>query len=275
MMAIPQFREGFIEYNNTRIHYTRAGEGRALVFAHAGIADSRMWRPQVEHFSAHYQVITFDLRGYGQTVLAAGDYFLADDLQAVMDGLGIEKAVVIGCSMGGNTAINFTLQNPDRVLALVTVSSDVDGFEGQDTPESERQWQVAVEAQKRHDFDRYAEAVVHLWIDGPRRKPEEVNPRVRDFVKEMLRTSFDTPEGLGNRVRPAPPAVQRLGEIHTSTLVIGGEEDIPEMAPYTEKLSSSIPGARLAMIADAGHLPGLEHPAEFNRLLEDFLKSVL
>lgn len=274
-MNVPQAREGFIACNGARIHYTSSGQGTALVFVHAGIADSRMWQPQVEYFSPRYRVITFDLRGFGQTAMVAGDYNLADDLRAVLDGLGIEKAAVIGCSMGGNAAINFAQQNPQRTLALVTVSSDVDGFESEDTEESERQWQVAVEAQRQHDFDRYAEVVLHLWIDGPRRKPQQVNPGVRAFVKEMLRTSFDTPQDLGKRVRYAPPAAQRLGEMRTPTLVIGGEEDIPEMAPYTAKISSGIPGARLAMIADAGHLPNLEHPAEFNRLLEDFLKEVL
>lgn len=275
MTSSPETREGFIEYSGARIHYTSAGQGKALIFVHAGIADSRMWQPQVNYFSQNYCVVTLDLRGYGQTARIVGDFNLADDLRAVMDGLKIEKAVLIGCSMGGNTVINFTLQNPGRVLALVTVSSDVDGFEGKDTEESERQWQAAVEARKQQDFDRYAEAIIHLWIDGPRRKPQEVDPAVRAFVKEMLRTSFDTPQDLGRRVWYSPPAAQRLGEIHAPTLVIGGEEDIPEMAPYTAKLSSDIPGARLAMIADAGHLPGLEHPAEFNRLLEDFLESVL
>ncbi len=161
-MGTAQIQEGFIDYNRARIHYTSVGQGQALIFVHAGIADSRMWQPQVEYFSQDCRVVTLDLRGYGQTAMVAGDFNLADDLKAVMDGLEIEKAVLIGCSMGGNTVINFTLQNPERVLALVTVSSDVNGFEGKDTQESERQWQAAVEARKRHDFDGYAEAVIHL-----------------------------------------------------------------------------------------------------------------
>ncbi len=98
---------------------------------------------------------------------------------------------------------------------------------------------------------------------------------MRVFVKEMLRTSFDTPQDLGKHVWVSPPAAQRLGEIHAPTLVIGGEEDIPEMAPYTTKLSTDIPDACLVMIPDAGHLPGLEQPEEFNHLLEDFLQEVL
>ncbi|TLN14588.1 alpha/beta fold hydrolase, partial [bacterium] len=205
----------------------------------------------------------------------AGDYNNSDDLKAVLDALGIEKAVILGCSMGGSAAINFTLQNPQRVLALIPICAGVDGFEVEDTADSEAQWQQAVDAEKQKDFDRYAEIIVHLWIDGPRRKPEEVNPAVRAFVKDMLQTSLDTPEGLGNHIRPTPPAVERLREIHTPTLVIAGKEDVPEMAPYAAKLAAEIPGARLVVLANAGHLPNLERPAEFNRLLEGFLNDVL
>lgn len=274
-MTSPESTEGFIDHNDARIHYTSHGQGPVLAFVHAGIADCRMWQPQIEHFSSHYRVITFDLRGYGQTAMVAGEYSNADDLKAVLDAFGIEKAAILGCSMGGSAAINFTLQNPQRVQALIPICAGVDGYEVEDTADSEAQWQQAMEAEKQKDFDRYAEIIVHLWIDGPRRKPEEVNPAVRAFVKEMLRTSFDTPEGLGIHVRPTPPAVERLGEIHTPTLVIAGKEDVPEMAPFAEKLAADIPGARLVVLANAGHLPNLERPAEFNRLLEGFLNEVL
>lgn len=274
-MITPNTIEGYIDHNGARIHYTSTGEGIALVFVHAGIADSRMWQPQVEFFSPRYRVVTFDLRGFGQTALTAEDYSNADDLKAVMDGLGIERAVLLGCSMGGSAVTNFALAYPQRTLALVPICSGIDGFEVEDSEGSLALWTQAQEAEKQHDFERFAEVVIHLWIVGQRRKPEDVDPSLRAFVKEMLRTSFDTPADLGKPIRPTPPTATRLGEIQTPTLVIGGREDVPEMEPYVRKLAGEIPGARLAVIADAGHLPGLERPAEFNRLVDAFLQDVL
>jgi len=272
---LTDIQDGFIEHDGASIHFTSSGQGQPLVFVHAGIADSRMWQPQIEYFAPRYRVVTFDLRGFGQTAMVAGDFSDAEDLRAVMDALAIEKAVVIGCSMGGSAVINFALQNPLRTLALVPVASGLDGFEVEDDEGSVAKWQQVEEANKQKDFDRFAECVNRLWIDGPRRKPDEVNPHVRSFVKEMLRTSFGTPEGLGRRIKLSPPAASRLGEIHVPVLVIAGSEDVPEMAFYAQKLSRDIPGARLHIFEKAGHLPSLERPSDFNTLLDGFLKEVL
>ena len=268
-------QDGFVEHGEAHIHFTSSGQGQLLVFVHAGIADSRMWAPQIEYFSPHYSVVTFDLRGFGQSAMAAGAFSDAEDLLAVMDALAIEKAVVIGCSMGGSAAINFALQNPLRTLALVPVASGLDGFEVEDDEGSVAKWQQVEEAMQQKDFELYAECVIRLWIDGPRRKPDEVDPGVRSFVKEMLRTRFDTPEGLGRRIKLDPPAASRLGEIHVPALVIAGSEDIPEMAFFAQKVSQGIPGAQLHILEKAGHLPSLERPTEFNRLRDAFLKEVL
>ncbi len=267
-------QEGFIDFNAARIHYTSAGQGKALVFVHAAIADSRMWRAQVEHFSQRYRVITFDMRGYGQTTMVAGEYNTATDLKAVMDGLGVEQAVVIGCSMGGAAVIDFALHHPARILALVPVCAGISGFEVEVDAQTLALLEQMDKVEKQRDFERFAELVVRYWIDGPRRKPEEVDPAVRAFVKEMLRTGFNTPAELGKYVSLKPPAADRLGEIHVPTLVLGGAEDAAEMAPYLQKLAGDIPGARLHVIEKAGHLPALERPAEFNRVLDDFLKDV-
>jgi pimeloyl-ACP methyl ester carboxylesterase len=274
-MTFPEAQEGFISHNGARIHYTSTGKGTPLIFVHAGIADSRMWQPQIEFFSPRYQVITFDLRGFGQTAMSANDFSSADDLKAVMDGLGIKQAVLLGCSMGGSAVINFTLQYPQRTLALVPICASIDGFEVEDSEASLAIWTQAQEARQQGNFERYAEHVIRLWIIGQRRKPEEVDPALRAFVKEMLRTSFDTPADQGKPIQPIPPAAGRLGEIQAPTLVIAGQEDVPEMEPYVQKLASDIPGARLVVIERAGHLPGLERPAEFNRLVADFLTEVL
>lgn len=274
-MIHPESQDGFIQHGTARIHYTSRGKGQPLVFVHAGIADSRMWQPQIEYFASRYRVVTFDLRGFGQTAMVAGDFSDAEDMRAVVDALGIEKAVVIGCSMGGSAVINFALQNPLRTLALVPVAAGLDGFEVEDDEGSVAKWLQVEEAKKQKDFNRFAECVIRLWIDGPRRRPEEVDAGVRAFVKEMLRTSFYTPEGLGKRIKLSSPAAGRLGEIRVPALVVAGSEDVPEMAFYAQKLSQDIPGARRHIFEKAGHLPSLEQPAEFNRLPDEFLKEVL
>src|SRR5260221_9539684 len=112
---------GFADSGDSRIHYETAGAGPALVFVHAGVSDRRMWDPQFETFAADYQVIRFDLRGFGKSKITDGAYSNRADLSRVLDTLGVKKAVLVGCSMGGATALDYALEQPEAVRALVLV----------------------------------------------------------------------------------------------------------------------------------------------------------
>src|SRR5690349_12659867 len=105
--------------NGARIHYERAGEGMPVIFLHAGVADYRMWGPQMPVFSKHFDVIAPDLRGFGKSELPPGTWSPVSDLLGLIDELGLKPAHIVGCSIGGGIAIDFALEHPERVSKLV------------------------------------------------------------------------------------------------------------------------------------------------------------
>ncbi len=120
---------GFVGIGNANLYYEVAGEGQPLVFIHAGVADSRQWNNEFVHFAQDYRVLRYDLRGYGKSSPVEGEYSHLGDLVALLDEIGLHQPlVVIGCSMGGSLAMNFALEHPSRVNALVMVGSGPSGL---------------------------------------------------------------------------------------------------------------------------------------------------
>jgi pimeloyl-ACP methyl ester carboxylesterase len=257
--------------NGARIHYERAGAGLPVIFLHAGVADVRMWEPQVAAFAKDFDVIRPDQRGYGESELPPEPWSPVEDLLAIMDQLALKPAHLVGCSMGGALAIDFALEHPERLWKLVLVGSAVHGRSG--PPEDRHLYAEVAAARKSGDLPALKEALMYLALDGP--------GRPRGYVAEPLRTLF---LDMNNRLLSSdferapsrwsdPPASTRLGEISASTLVMIGNKDLPNVLENADLLVESIPHARKAVIHDAAHLPNLEHPEEFNRIVIDFLKA--
>jgi pimeloyl-ACP methyl ester carboxylesterase len=116
---------GMAEVNGARIYYEVAGEGEPLVLVHAGIADSRMWEGQLPAFADRYRVIRHDMRGFGMTAMVEGPFSHHEDLRALLDSLDVERAHLVGCSMGGGAVLDFALEYPQSIGNLVLVGSAV------------------------------------------------------------------------------------------------------------------------------------------------------
>jgi pimeloyl-ACP methyl ester carboxylesterase len=254
--------------NGARIHYEREGDGPPVVFLHAGIADLRMWEPQVAPFARQFDVLRPDQRGFGESELPSKPWSPVADLLSLMKQLSLEPAHLIGCSMGGALAIDFALAHPERISKLVLVGSAIGGFAFK--PEHAHLFSEAASARKAGDLDALNQAMLKLFLDGPERP--------RGYVAEPLRKLFLEMNGraLRSDFEKAPPeqdalAVRRLHEIAEPTLVVVGDQDVPTVLEAADLLMNSIPDVRKAVIHDAAHLPNLEHPEEFNRLVLDFL----
>lgn len=268
-----QAKTGSVEFNGARLYYEETGEGQPLVMVHAGIANLHQWDEQVPVFAQRYRVVRFDLRSYGHSEVEHDQpWSLHEDLRAVMDALGIPRAFLMGCSMGGQTIIDFALAYPDRTAALIPVGAGISGFTDH-SEEGERLGQAIEEAFQRQDVEGAVEAGLRMWVDGPSRPAERVNPTMRAKAREMMAAAFATPE-IGASTPIEPPAIGRLGEISAPTLVILGENDVEDIHRTCRLLARDIPGARLEVIADAAHLPNMDHPEQFNRLVGDFLAGL-
>jgi 3-oxoadipate enol-lactonase len=231
------------------------------VLLHAGVADSRMYRQQLETLAP---ARAFDLPGYGRTPLGPDT---PDDRAFVRENLPDEPATLVGTSLGGRLALELALEAPERVAALVLVGSGLDGHEWS---EEVRAFGAEEEAAlERGDLDAAVEANVKLWL------ADDAEPDVRALVAEMQRNAFQLQDGHDVPPLPAldPPASTRLGEIAVPTLVVTGSEDVRDIHEIAEKLAAEIPGAERATIAGSGHLPSLERPDDFDRVVLAFLRE--
>ena len=262
---------GHADVNGTRLYYEVAGAGHPLILIHAGIADRRMWDDQFAVFARHYRTVRYDLRGFGHSPMPSGPVSMRDDLRGLMDHLGMARAHVVGVSIGGGIAVDFALDHPDRMTALVLVASGLSGT----TPSEELQRQIAAidAAEEREGIPAAVELELRLWVDGPHRSSDMVNPTVRERVREMNTAVFASPQP-GTSQRLQPPATGRLGEIHAPTLVIYGDGDIGDVTATASRLTNGIAGARQAVFPGAAHMVSMEEAAAFNRAVLGFLAAV-
>jgi len=257
-----------VSINGARIHYERAGDGMPVLFLHAGVADSRMWEPQLSAFARHYDCIAPDLRGFGTSELPPQHWSPVADLLGLVDHLHLKPAHIVGCSMGAGIAIDFALEHGERISKLVVVGPGISGAEfGPKYPDLFADMDAA---DKTGDHTAMVEAEARLWLDGPRRPQGYVKDPIRKLFFEMD-SNFDHDWDSAPIDGIDPPAAERLHEITAPALVVVGDEDAPPIFDAVEMLMEKLPHARKAVIHDAAHLPNLEHPAEFNRILLEFL----
>jgi len=247
-----------------------AGVGPDLVLLHAGIADRRMWASQIGDFSREFRVTSYDLRGFGESPMTPGPYAHFRDLRTILDHFGIERAALIGASMGGSVALDFALESPDRVSALLLVDPGLDGYRFQD-PWLKGRWQESEAALERGDFEDAARIESETWLAGPERSLDQVDGSLRELVRTMLLGSYPAAAAGGIEEGPDTPSIERLEQIRVPVLVVVGEHDVPDMKRIAELLEQRIPEATRETIEGAAHLPSLERPAEFHRIARQFL----
>jgi len=242
-----------------------------VLLLHAGIADSRMWEPQVAPLeAAGRRVLAPDLRGFGRRPAALEPFSHARDAAVLLDG----PTAVVGCSLGGRVALELALLEPTLVEKLVLIAPGLTGWTW--SAATRAGWAAEEDAYERGDLEGAAEASVRMWVDGPRRSPEQVEPSVRLLARNMvLRSYILEQETVGGSVdeEPAldPPVHERLGQISCPTLVLVGDEDVEDIRAIAAHVAGSIPGAELVELAGTAHLPSLERPEQVNRLLLQFL----
>jgi 3-oxoadipate enol-lactonase len=257
----------------TDLYVEQAGEGSPVVLLHEGIGDSRMWEPQWAAYAERFHVVRFDMRGFGQSPPAVGTFSWSGDLVELLDGLDLGPVTVIGMSLGGSVAMETTIARPELVSRLVLVGSGLRGFEMND--ETKAGWEDEDAALERGDDDEAVEINMRMWVDGPSRSPDQVDPDLRRKIGEMQRRAIDLWRESGEEDGDQRPLVEdwgeRLREISVPTLILVGELDRPEMREIAERLEAEIPNARRETIAGTAHVPNMERPEEFDRLVLDFL----
>lgn len=267
---------GFARIGDGKLYYEIEGKGEALVLCHAGFLDSGMWEWQWDTFVQKYRVLRFDMRGFGRSDPVTGPISRLQDFYCLLQELGIKRANLLGCSLGGEIALDFTLEYPETVKSLIIVSGTPGGFEMQGEPPS--QVLEMLQAIEQGDLERVSELQIHLWVDGLYRQPEQVDSQVRKRAAEMNQIAVENgtwAKADSNPLNPLkPPAVSRLAEIAVPSLIIAGALDHPEILKAADLLAKGIKGAKKIILDNTAHVPNMEKPAEFNQLVLDFLSRV-
>jgi pimeloyl-ACP methyl ester carboxylesterase len=251
--------------------YEIAGEGQPLVLIHGGLVNSGLWDDQFEVFARQYRTLRYDVRGFGTSKSPTSYYSNHGDLRDLLDFLGIQRAYVLGLSMGGMIAIDFTLTYPDRVAALLPVAAGLSGYRATSNRALRDEMEAAYE---RGDKERAVELSLQVWTDGPQRTPDQVDPAVRERIRAMTVHTFDLPDVEPWLQRLEPPAIDRLAEIHAPTLFVVGDQDVADILKIGELIVTHVPGAQRAIIPGTAHHLNMEQPAEFNRIVLEFLNSL-
>jgi pimeloyl-ACP methyl ester carboxylesterase len=266
---------GLAAINNALIYYELAGEGQPLVMIHAGVADSRQWNNEFATFADRYRVLRYDMRGYGKSEPVEGEFSHLQDLTALLDHLDLTQPLILmGCSMGGGLAMDFALTYPSRAKALIMVDSGPSGLQ-LDVP-SPAKFEEAEKAYDAGDLDLVAEIETQIWFDGMGRTPAQVNQAMRQLAYEMNRTALShEAKQLGKRLADTEiSAAERCSELHLPVLVVVGANDVPYMPAAATYMVEMIPSAQQVIIQDAAHLPNMDQPDEFQRLVATFLDDL-
>ncbi|WP_229377958.1 alpha/beta fold hydrolase [Streptomyces sp. VRA16 Mangrove soil] len=250
-----------------------ATSGRPLVLLHGGFLDHRMWDDQIPVLAERYRVIAPDARGHGRSANATAPFRHTDDLAALLRRLGTGPALLVGVSMGGAVAVDTALEHPDLVAAAVVVGA------GTSEPVFDDPWVHAVwadlgSALAAGDLAAAVEAFTRFG-PGPHRGVDDLAPGVVDRLRRMTHATLSkhTADEPDHRI-PVPETWKRAADITVPVLTVTGTLDAPDHNAMAERLARTVGNGRTVPVDGTAHYPNMERPDVFDRLVEDFLRTV-
>jgi len=265
--------------DGVKLHYEDTGAGTPIVFVHEFAGDQRSWEPQVRHFARRYRCITYNARGYPpsevpEDVERYSQQHARDDILSVLDALKLERAHIVGLSMGAFATLHFGMAHGRRALSLA-VAGGAYGAHPAQYARFQADARANAEFIRREGMAQFAATYGH----GPTRvQLQNKDPRgfaeyIRQLAEHSALGSANTMAGYQARRPSLYDLVEDLQRIGTPTLLMLGDEEEPALEANLF-LKRCIPSAGLAILPCSGHAINLEEPALFNRLLEDFLHQV-
>jgi pimeloyl-ACP methyl ester carboxylesterase len=265
--------------DGVKLHYEEAGAGTPIVFVHEFAGDLRSWEPQFAHFSRRYRCIAYNARGYPpsdvpESMERYSQELARDDVLAVLDGLKLQRAFVVGLSMGGFAALHFGIKYSARALALVVAGCGY-GAHPDRREEFQRSSRANAKLMLEEGMAKFAATYGH---NAARLQLRDKDPR--GFARYIQYLTEHSAQGSANTMlgyQARRPSLYDLGKemagITAPTLVVAGDEDDPTLEPGL-LMKRTIPNMGLVVLPRSGHALNLEDPALFNRIVEDFFHQV-
>jgi pimeloyl-ACP methyl ester carboxylesterase len=265
--------------DGVKLYFEEAGSGVPIVFVHEFAGDHRSWESQVRYFARRYRCITFNARGYPPSDVPADDESYSqerarDDIRAVLDGLRLDKAHIVGLSMGGFAALHFGFAYPQRARSLVVAGC---GYGA--APDKREQFAQEAEAAAKRFEELSMRNAAEAYALGPTRVQFQ-NKDLRGWQEFLTQLGEHSTEGAARTMRGVQKRrlslfelVDKMKAMALPTLVMTGDEDWPCLEPGL-LMKRTIPTAALVVMPNAGHTINLEEPAAFNQHLADFFHAV-
>ena len=257
---------GWVEVAGGRLYYEAAGRGPAVVLLHGGFGDRRMWDAQFGDLSRDFRVVRYDHRGFGRSPAADTAYSPVDDLARLLDHLRIDRAHLVGNSLGGALAIDFALLRPERVGKVIVVASGAGGVPY--TPEDIAEMVAVFNAAQSQGAERGAE----LWTRHPMVAVTSREPATAPLLRAMVsdnRAIFTMRHWPNEPMQPR--AYHRLGELRVPVLFVWGDRDTPFVQRAARESAARVPRAGVLILPGTDHLPQMLRPADFNRVVREYL----
>ena len=265
--------------DGVKLYYEETGSGTPIIFVHEFAANHRSWEPQMRHFGQRYRAITYGARGYPPSDVPEDSSKYSqnratDDIAAVLDALKIEKAHVVGLSMGGFATLHFGFRHPHRALSLTVAGCGYGAEKGQEE-KFRKEVETVVGTLRADGMASFAEKYAY----GPTRVQfENKDPRgFAEFKRELASNSnigsANTQAGVQGRRPSLYDLVDQMKAMTTPTLILTGDEDWPCLQPGL-LMKQTIPTAALSVMPNCGHTINIEDPDQFNRLVGDFIVQV-
>ena len=265
--------------NGVALSYEEVGDGVPMIFVHEFAGEAASWQPQIRFFSRRYRTITFNARGYPPSDVpedpaAYSQVQAVEDIRGVLDHLRIDKAHVIGLSMGGYATLHFGLSHPERALSLVVAGAGY-GSRPEERDSFRRDCATLADRLEREGMDTAAET----YARAPTRVQFiDKDPHGWTEFRDLLKRQSAIGHALTMRgVQMKRPSIYELGDqmarLDVPTLIMTGDEDEPCLEPALF-MKRTIPAAGLVVLPKSGHTINLEEPDAFNRAVLDFVTAV-
>ncbi len=253
-----------------RLALEEAGHGAPVLLLHAGIADMRMWQAVAEDLARDHHVIRYDARGFGRSSDGSVEHSLEADALEVLDACGVELAVAIGCSMGGEVAIELGLLAPDRIAAIVTFGPITEEAADADLAQAFEQVNGLVEAGKT---DAAVDLETEIWVDGVGRSAADLEPVFRAAARQQNEDVWERGGPIG-AIDSEVPWPTRLAELRCPVLAMAGEFDQPTAQRTARIIAQRSLRGQGSIQAGVGHLGPMERPAGFLAIVRPFLAGL-
>lgn len=265
-------QDGFAPVDGGRLYYQFAGSGDTVVLVHGIAGDHRHWNKQFEQIASRFKVIRYDVRGWGQSSnpVIGSPYSDFSDLAKLLDHIGVEKAHIVGWSMGSGIAFDFATAYPNRAKSLVSVGPWVFGHRSETIDKLYEKVGAVADAVAWGGAAAGANAFVDSVLDG-----SILDESADEFVRGVgAESSFWTFVNPRQSVSLNPSAATQLSHLTIPILVITAEHDLPACREMGDFIVTNAPNSRQFVVQNSGHLMHIEKPDEFNRELLSFLEDL-